>query len=176
MSAGILLPGRRTRGVRKKDGTPGAALASKGDSYGLETEVHFPTDLNRLWDAARKCVDWVEKFRRGGEPLPGWRKAKARRRPRTACERVARHIGWRGGPDNEARVQRAVRDCLGRGPRSLREGAGQPAGPVRPTRGHGALGNARMLPPEARPASEPGGTPFVKRGNHSAAPESVFTV
>ena len=40
----------------------------------------FPTDLNLLWDAGRKGVDWVEKFRRSGYARPGWRKAKAWRR------------------------------------------------------------------------------------------------
>jgi hypothetical protein len=27
----------------------------------LETDVHFPTDLNLLWDAGRKCVDLIVK-------------------------------------------------------------------------------------------------------------------
>jgi len=56
--------GRRTGGVRKKGGAPVAALEIKVDSYVLETDVHFPTDLNLLWDAGRKCVDWIENFRR----------------------------------------------------------------------------------------------------------------
>ena len=29
------------------------------DTYVLETDVHFPTDLNLLWDAGRKCVDLI---------------------------------------------------------------------------------------------------------------------
>ena len=47
----------------KKAGAPLAALAVKVDTYVLETDVHFPTDLNLLWDAARKCVALIEKFR-----------------------------------------------------------------------------------------------------------------
>lgn len=50
------------------------------DSYVLETDVHFPTDLNLLWDAGRKCVDLIEAGRASGYTLPGWRKAKAWRR------------------------------------------------------------------------------------------------
>ena len=46
----------------------------------MEPDVPFPTDLNLLWDAGRKGVDWVEKFRRSGYARPGWRKAKAWRR------------------------------------------------------------------------------------------------
>ena len=45
----------------KKAGAPLAALEIKGDTDVLETDVHFPTDLNLLWDAGRKCVDLIEK-------------------------------------------------------------------------------------------------------------------
>jgi len=41
----------------KKDGAPVAALEIKVDSYVLETDVHFPTDLNLLWDAAASA--WI---------------------------------------------------------------------------------------------------------------------
>jgi len=72
--------GRRTEVFAKKGGAPVAALEIKVDSYVLETDVHFPTDLNLLWDAGRKCVDWIENFRRCGCALTGWRKAKEWRR------------------------------------------------------------------------------------------------
>lgn len=45
----------------KKGGAPRAALEVKVDTYVLETDVHFPTDLNLLWDAGRKCVDLIVK-------------------------------------------------------------------------------------------------------------------
>ena len=54
----------------KKDGAPVAALEIKVDSYVLETDVHFPTDLNLLWDAGRKCVDLVEGWLADGFALP----------------------------------------------------------------------------------------------------------
>jgi len=47
----------------KKEGAPAEPLAIKVDSYVLETDVHFPTDLNLLWDAGRKCVDLIEQYR-----------------------------------------------------------------------------------------------------------------
>jgi len=101
----------------KKAGAPGAALELKVDSYVLETDVHFPTDLNLLWDAGRKCVDLVEKFRRCGYTLPGWRKAKEWRRQLKNLQRTTSQIVYRGGPNKEARVKRAVRAYLvvGRG-------------------------------------------------------------
>jgi hypothetical protein len=97
----------------KKGGAPVAALEVKVDTYVLESDVHFPTDLNLLWDAGRKCVDLIVKYRdQFGHALPGWRKAKAWRRQLKACERSSSQIVYRGGPNKEARVKRAVRDYL----------------------------------------------------------------
>ena len=39
--------------VLKKNET----LKIKSDTYVLETNVHFPTDLNLLWDSCRKGID-----------------------------------------------------------------------------------------------------------------------
>ncbi len=58
-------------GFAKKGGAPVAALEVKVDTYVLETDVHFPTDLNLLWDAGRKCVDLVEGLLSSGHGLPG---------------------------------------------------------------------------------------------------------
>ena len=94
-------------------GAPLAPLAIKVDTYVLETDVHFPTDLNLLWDAGRKCVDLILKYRdQFGHDLPGWRKGKAWRRQLKNCERAASQTGYRGGPNKIARVQRVVREYL----------------------------------------------------------------
>jgi hypothetical protein len=77
----------------------------------LETDVHFPTDLNLLWDAARKCVDLIETFR----GLPGWRKAKNWRRRLKSLERLASKTVYGGGAQKEKRVKAAVRDYLSAG-------------------------------------------------------------
>jgi hypothetical protein len=111
INARIAAAGREV--FAKKGGAPLAALEVKVDTYVLETDVHFPTDLNLLWDAGRKCVDLIVKYRdRFGYALPGWRKAKAWRRQFKACERIASQIVYRGGPNKEARLKRAVRDYL----------------------------------------------------------------
>jgi IS5 family transposase len=53
------------------------ALKLKTDSYAVETDVHFPTDLNLLWDGCRKCLDMVKKLQSVSScPLEGWRKIK----------------------------------------------------------------------------------------------------
>ena len=38
--------------VKKGD----AALRGRCDSFVVETDVHFPTDINVLWDALRKAI------------------------------------------------------------------------------------------------------------------------
>jgi transposase, IS5 family len=111
INARIAAAGREV--FAKKGDAPLAALAVKVDTYVLETDVHFPTDLNLLWDAGRKCVDLIVKYRdQFGYALPGWRKAKDWRRQLKTCERIASQIVYRGGPNKEARMKRAVRDYL----------------------------------------------------------------
>jgi len=73
----------------------------------------FFAGFNLLWDAGRKCVDLVVKYRdQFGYALPGWRKAKEWRRQLKNCERTASQVVHRGGPNKEARMKRAVRDYL----------------------------------------------------------------
>ena len=97
----------------KKGGATVAALELKTDSYVLETDVHFPTDLNLLWDAGRKCVDLIEKYRtQFGYVLPGWRKAKDWRRRLKALERISSKTVYGGGAHKEKRVKAAVCDYV----------------------------------------------------------------
>lgn len=114
INARIAAAGREV--FAKKGGAPVGALEVKVDTYVLETDVHFPTDLNLLWDAGRKCVDLIVKYRdQFGYALAGWRKAKEWRRQLKACERAASQVVYRGGPHKEARVKCAVRAYLGVG-------------------------------------------------------------
>ena len=111
INARITAAGREV--FAKKGGAPGAALEVKVDTYVLEADVHFPTDLNLLWDAGRKCVDLIVKYReQPGYALPGWRKAKEWRRQLKKLERTASQVVYRGGPNKEARMKRAVRNYL----------------------------------------------------------------
>src|SRR5665811_204367 len=54
-----------------------AALCLKTDSFVVESNVHFPTDYNLLWDSARKCLDMVGKFLVKYPEVPGWRKIRS---------------------------------------------------------------------------------------------------
>jgi hypothetical protein len=97
----------------KKAGAPVAALEIKVDTYVLETDVHFPTDLNLLFDAGRKCVDLIEKYRdQLGYELPGWRKAKDWRRRWKSLERITSKTVYGGGANKEQRVRQAVKEYL----------------------------------------------------------------
>lgn len=55
--------------LKKKD----EALRLKTDSFVLEANVHFPTDLNLLWDSTRKCLDLINQLNTITH-LEGWRK------------------------------------------------------------------------------------------------------
>jgi hypothetical protein len=111
INARVAVAGREV--FAKKGGAPVAALEIKVDTYVLETDVHFPTDLNLLWDAGRKCVDLIEKYRdQFGYALPGWRKAKDWRRRFQGLERLTRKTVSGGGAHKEKRVKRAVREYL----------------------------------------------------------------
>ena len=50
-----------------------AALCLKTDSFVVESNVHYPTDYNLLWDSARKIIDSVQKLLKKYD-IPGWRK------------------------------------------------------------------------------------------------------
>lgn len=88
---------------------PLPALELKVDTYVLETDVHFPTDLNLLFDAGRKCLDLLEKYRvRFGYQLAGWRKLPDWRKRFKAAERAASKAVFGGGKDKTERVRGAV--------------------------------------------------------------------
>ena len=75
--------------VKKKDDE---ALKLKSDSYSLETNIHFPTDLNLLWDSVRKCLDMIEKLQEM-TTLKGWRKIKnLRKKLKSIFRTTSQHV------------------------------------------------------------------------------------
>ena len=88
-------------------------LQIKVDTYVLETDVHFPTDLNLTFDAGRKCLDLVAKYQKVfGYDLPGWRKLEDWRRRFKSAERAASKTAFGGGKDKDKRVRAVVSDYL----------------------------------------------------------------
>jgi transposase, IS5 family len=107
----VATEGRRVF-VSKPSARP-APLKVKVDTYVLETDVHFPTDLNLLFDAGRKCLDLIDKYGQLlGYDLPGWRKLEDWRRRFKSAERVASKTAFGGGKDKEKRVRAVVSEYL----------------------------------------------------------------
>jgi hypothetical protein len=93
---------------KKKEG---AALHLKTDSFVVESNVHFPTDYNLLWDSARKCIDMVIKLQEKYE-LEGWRKINDWRRDLKNKMRALGRASAAGGKDKQLKVQDASRAYL----------------------------------------------------------------
>lgn len=89
-----------------------AALHLKTDSFVVESNVHFPTDYNLLWDCARKCLDMVDKFLKKYPGIPGWRKKNEWYRQLKNSMRAVGKASSSGGKGKEQRLKRAVRFYL----------------------------------------------------------------
>ncbi len=96
---------------KKKESDPDQPLEIKVDTYVLESNVHFPTDLNLLWDGGRKCLDLIDKWRQEYE-LEGWRKINDWRRRIKSLERQSSKIVFGGGAEKEKRVKQIVKKYL----------------------------------------------------------------
>ena len=86
-------------------------LEVKTDSFVLESDVHYPTDCNLLWDACRKCIELLSRLHEKRN-LGGWRKnaywKSEVKNAKRACERIVS----RGGPNKAERTLKAVQDYL----------------------------------------------------------------
>jgi hypothetical protein len=82
-------------------------IEAKIDSYVFETNVHFSTDLNLLYDAARKVVELTSQLIEDTD-LPGWRKSKDwKKRLKNCCRRVSK-LASRKGRATEEKEQKLV--------------------------------------------------------------------
>ncbi|MFO7656511.1 MAG: ISNCY family transposase [Bacteroidales bacterium] len=85
-----------------------AALLLKTDSFVVESNVHFPTDYNLLWDCARKCLDAVMKFLDKYEGIDGWRKIKNWKYETKGLMRELGKALTSGGKNKEKRIKQAA--------------------------------------------------------------------
>ena len=88
------------------------ALCLKTDSFVVESNVHFPTDYNLLWDSTRKCLDMVDKFLEKYSWIPEWRKMGDWRRHLKNSMRAVGKTSSSGGKGKEQRLKQAVRRYL----------------------------------------------------------------
>lgn len=84
----------------------------KSDSFVVESNVHFPTDYNLLWDSARKCLDSVSKYTEKYDKIEGWRKLSNWRQELKGLMRELGKASSSGGKGKENRVNNATRKYL----------------------------------------------------------------
>ena len=97
---------------KKKEGT---ALRLKSDSFVVESNVHFPTDYNLLWDCGRKCLDTISKFVERYDNIQGWRKMNNWYYGLKGLMRELGKASGSGGKNKQERVQKAAKRYLTKG-------------------------------------------------------------
>jgi transposase, IS5 family len=105
LNAVVVQAGRAV--FKKKEDGPAEPIHAKADSYVLETNVHFPTDLNLLWDAQRKCADLLLPMVQAAR-LGGWRKCQDWRRKLKGQMMGLARLAHGGGPNKEKRQAAAT--------------------------------------------------------------------
>ena len=83
----------------------------KFDSYVFETNVHYPTDLNLLWDASRKCIELLSQIYETNA-IKGWRKKKYWKRLLKKVTRDCAKVSKGGGANKEERLAESAQTCL----------------------------------------------------------------
>jgi len=94
---------------KKKD----ERIVAKCDTYVVETNVHFPTDINLLWDACRKTIDLIVPIAENYD-LPGWRKSKSTAAKLKGLMRSLGETSKKGGANKKQRQQHQARIYLGK--------------------------------------------------------------
>ncbi len=100
--------------IKKKEGVEVLALSTKVDSYVVETNVHFPTDINLLWDSGRKVLDVIGHLLKSGLPLRGWHKHQYHRRKLRSTYRKCAEIHRKKGANYQERLREAAEAYLAR--------------------------------------------------------------
>jgi len=95
----------------KKNEGEDLELHFKSDSYVIESTVHFPTDMNLLWDSVRKTLDVVDKFLKLYS-IARWRKRKYWYRTIKNKYLLCANIHQRKGKDYKKRLKEATEDYL----------------------------------------------------------------
>jgi hypothetical protein len=87
--------------LKKKETEP---LHLKSDGFVVESNVHFPTDYNLLWDCIRKCLDTIRMIENKHGNIVGRRKsAYWRRELKILMRKLGRACGS-GGKNKEQRA------------------------------------------------------------------------
>lgn len=85
------------------------SLYVRGDSYVLESAIHFPTDLSILWDSSRKVVDCLLSL---GFELSGHRQLFSLRKKIRSVYLKSSDIHRKKGKNYQSRLQAWVKEYL----------------------------------------------------------------
>lgn len=94
--------------IKKKEDAACLNLAIKSDSFVVESHIHFPTDMNLLWDSCRKCLDMIGLLKQSGVQLKGWGQYKKWYKKVKKVYRVCSEIHRRKGGNYQERLKSAA--------------------------------------------------------------------
>ena len=93
--------------VFKKKEKP-APLSIKTDSFVVQSNVHFPSDYNLLWDSGRKCLDCISHILASNPGLEGWRKLSNWLKDLKKKMLTLGKVSAGGGKNKQARLEEAT--------------------------------------------------------------------
>ncbi len=88
------------------------ALRVKTDSFVVESNVHFPTDYNLLWDSSRKAMDVISWFTNKYPKIENWRKLHDWYKSLKNLSRAVGQASSGGGKDKDKRIKYAANKYL----------------------------------------------------------------
>lgn len=98
--------------IKKKEEMEVLNLAIKSDSFVVESDIHFPTDLNLLWDCGRKCLDTIRNLQRLEVRPSGWRQLQKRYNKLRRLYRIVSEIHRKKGAKYRSRLVEATKAYL----------------------------------------------------------------
>ena len=88
------------------------ALRVKTDSFVVESNVHFPTDYNLLWDSSRKAIDTISWFTTKYPNISHWRKLNDWYKTLKNLSRAVGQSSSGGGKDKDKRMKYAANNYI----------------------------------------------------------------
>jgi len=85
------------------------ALSVKSDSFVVESNVHFPTDYNLLWDSSRKILNIINWFTDKYPSVEGWRKSSDWFKSLKNLSRAVGQASASGGKGKEDRLKNTTK-------------------------------------------------------------------
>ena len=86
-------------------------MVLKSDSYVVESNIHFPTDISLAWDSARKCNDVIFQLQKRIS-INGWRKRIEWRKKLKRAYRKLSDVHSKKGANYTYRLEKSTRELL----------------------------------------------------------------